>query len=128
VGDADWIRSSVAEVLRLAPDVILANASAMARAAHRATRTVPIVFIGPPDPVEGGLVESLAHPGGNATIWRLRPAVQPSFPIACWNAFGIGLGIVHQHANAPHPVRLLCLDGGRHGASTERELRSRGGR
>jgi putative ABC transport system substrate-binding protein len=67
VDDADWIRSSGAEVLRLAPDVILANASAMAPAAHRATRTVPIVFIGPPDPVADGLVESLAHPGGNAT-------------------------------------------------------------
>jgi putative tryptophan/tyrosine transport system substrate-binding protein len=67
VGDADWIRSSVAQLLQLAPDVILANGGAMALAAQQATRTVPIIFLGPADPVADGLVQSLAHPGGNVT-------------------------------------------------------------
>jgi ABC-type uncharacterized transport system substrate-binding protein len=67
VGDADWIRSTIAQLLRLAPDVILANGGATARAAQQATRTVPIVFLGSADPVADGFVQSLAHPGGNLT-------------------------------------------------------------
>jgi putative tryptophan/tyrosine transport system substrate-binding protein len=67
VGDADWRRSSVTQLLQLAPDVIIANAGAMALAAQQATRTVPIIFLGPADPVADGLVQSLAHPGGNVT-------------------------------------------------------------
>ena len=75
IGDADWIRARMAEVLRLAPDVILTNSGPMSRAAREATSTVPIVFIGPPDPVADGLVASLAHPGGNATGFTV---VEPS--------------------------------------------------
>jgi putative tryptophan/tyrosine transport system substrate-binding protein len=67
VGDADWIRSTVAQLLRLAPDVILANGGATALAAQQATSTVPIIFLGSADPVADGLVQSLAHPGGNLT-------------------------------------------------------------
>jgi putative tryptophan/tyrosine transport system substrate-binding protein len=66
-GDADWIRSAIAEVLRQAPDVVLANGDASVRGAQQSTRTVPIIFIGSGDPVGDGLVQSLAHPGGNLT-------------------------------------------------------------
>jgi putative ABC transport system substrate-binding protein len=52
--------------LREAPDVMLANGDPAAKAAQEATRTVPIIFIAG-DPTGEGLVQSLAHPGGNLT-------------------------------------------------------------
>jgi len=55
------------ELLTLAPDVIIAVATPNVVALQQATRTVPIVFVGVTDPVGAGLVESLAHPGGNTT-------------------------------------------------------------
>jgi putative tryptophan/tyrosine transport system substrate-binding protein len=66
-GDADRIRRYVAELVALAPDVILATGSATVGPLLQATRAVPIVFVGVPDPVGAGFVESLARPGGNAT-------------------------------------------------------------
>src|SRR5262249_31110764 len=51
----------------LAPDVIVTTGSATVGPLLQATRTVPIVFAGVPDPVGAGFVESLARPGGNAT-------------------------------------------------------------
>ena len=54
------------ELVALGPDVILASGDPV-MALHRATRTVPIVFTIISDPVGVGLVESLAHPGGNVT-------------------------------------------------------------
>jgi len=66
-GDADWVRSAAAQVLRQAPDVMLANGDAAVRAAQQSTQTVPIIFIASGDPVGDGLVQSLAHPGGNLT-------------------------------------------------------------
>jgi putative ABC transport system substrate-binding protein len=66
-GDADWIRSAAAQLLRLAPDVILANGTPAAKTMQQASRTVPVIFIAGSDPVVDGLVPSLAHPGGNLT-------------------------------------------------------------
>ena len=66
-GDADRIRKYAAELVALAPDVILANGSAVVAPLLQATRTVPIVFVIVPDPVGAGFVDSLARPGGNAT-------------------------------------------------------------
>jgi putative tryptophan/tyrosine transport system substrate-binding protein len=66
-GDNEWARAAAAELLRRAPDVILANGSSAVRPMQQATRTVPIVFIGGADPVGDGFVKSLAHPGGNLT-------------------------------------------------------------
>jgi putative tryptophan/tyrosine transport system substrate-binding protein len=66
-GDADWVRSATAQVLRQMPDVFIANGDAAAKAARESTRTVPIIFIVGGDPVEDGLVQSLARPGGNLT-------------------------------------------------------------
>jgi ABC-type uncharacterized transport system substrate-binding protein len=67
VGDADWIRSAAAQLLRPSPDVILANGGQAVRPVQRATHTIPIIFIGSTDPVAEGVVRSLAHPGGNVT-------------------------------------------------------------
>jgi putative ABC transport system substrate-binding protein len=58
---------AVIQILRLTPDVILANGGPALTAAQHATRTVPIVFTGVSEPVERGFVTSMARPGGNAT-------------------------------------------------------------
>ena len=66
-GDADRVRKYAAELVALAPDVILTAGSAHVGPLQQATRSVPIVFVQATDPVGGGLVNSLARPGGNAT-------------------------------------------------------------
>ena len=67
LGDAERTRRYAAELVALAPDVILATGSAAAGPLLQATRTVPIVFVIVPDPVGAGFVDGLARPGGNAT-------------------------------------------------------------
>jgi ABC-type uncharacterized transport system substrate-binding protein len=66
-GDPDRIRSHAAELVALAPDVILATGTPVTAALLQATRSVPIVFAQLPDPVANGFVANLAQPGGNAT-------------------------------------------------------------
>jgi len=71
VGDPDRHRKNAAELVALAPDVILAHGSSIMRPLLRVTRNVPIVFVSVADPVGSGFVNSLAHPGGNATGFAL---------------------------------------------------------
>ena len=66
-GDADRMRRYAAELVSLAPDVILVSGGTAVGALLQATRTVPIVFTQTSDPVGAGYVASLARPGGNAT-------------------------------------------------------------
>jgi putative ABC transport system substrate-binding protein len=66
-GDLDRERRLAAELVALAPDVLLAATGPTLEALLQVTRTIPIVFTSVIDPVGSGLVESLAHPGGNAT-------------------------------------------------------------
>jgi hypothetical protein len=66
-GDADRFRRYAAELVALAPDVILATSGTTVPWLLQATRSVPIVFTQTPDPVGAGFVASLAHPGGNIT-------------------------------------------------------------
>jgi putative ABC transport system substrate-binding protein len=70
-GDAGRLRRYAAELVALAPDVILTNGSAGVTPVLEATRTIPVVFAQVTDPVGAGLVESLARPGGNATGFTL---------------------------------------------------------
>ena len=65
--DADRSRTYAAELVALAPDVILASGSQSVAALLQTTRTVPIVFVNVVDPVGAGFVARLARPGGNAT-------------------------------------------------------------
>jgi ABC-type uncharacterized transport system substrate-binding protein len=65
--DADRYRTYAAELVALAPDVILGAGSQSVAALLETTRTVPIVFVNVIDPVGAGFVASLARPGGNAT-------------------------------------------------------------
>ena len=60
-------RKYAAELVALAPDLILANGTTAAGPLLQATRTIPILFVLVLDPVGAGFVDSLARPGGNAT-------------------------------------------------------------
>src|SRR6516165_6017798 len=62
---ADEVRRHAAELVALAPDVILAHGATAVRPLLQATRTVPIVFPVAADPVGGGFVESPRKRGGN---------------------------------------------------------------
>jgi putative ABC transport system substrate-binding protein len=69
--DADRLRRYAAELVALAPDVILANATPSVAALQQATHTVPMVFVNVADPVGAGFVASLARPGRNVTGFLL---------------------------------------------------------
>jgi putative ABC transport system substrate-binding protein len=66
-GDPESIRRHAAELVALAPDVIVTVGSLAPTPVLQATRTIPIVMVNVPDPVGAGWVQSLARPGGNAT-------------------------------------------------------------
>src|SRR3974390_531459 len=66
-GDLDHLRRYAAELIALAPDVIVSVGSVTVAPLQQATRTIPIVFMNVPDPVGAGFVQSMAHPGGNIT-------------------------------------------------------------
>jgi len=66
-GDTESTRKYAAELIALAPDVILASGGTVLGPLLQGTRSVPIVFTQTPDPVAAGFVASLARPGGNAT-------------------------------------------------------------
>jgi putative ABC transport system substrate-binding protein len=65
--DLERARLAAAELLQLRPDVIVCTGTPATLALQQATRTVPIVFVAVSEPVAQGMVQSLAHPGGNLT-------------------------------------------------------------
>jgi len=65
--DTGRIRAHAAELVALAPDVIVTHTTPVIRALRQATSSIPIVVAAVNDPVEQGFVSSLAHPGGNIT-------------------------------------------------------------
>ena len=65
-GNADNIRKYAAELVALAPDVILANSAAVVGPLPQTTKSVPIVFVLVTDPAGADFVDGLARPGGNA--------------------------------------------------------------
>jgi len=66
-GDSERRRKYAAELVALAPDVMVADTSTVVAAVQQTTQTVPTVFAGVIDPVGAGFVASLARPGGNTT-------------------------------------------------------------
>jgi putative tryptophan/tyrosine transport system substrate-binding protein len=94
-------REHAAELAALAPDVILAHGSLTVAAVLQATRTVPIVFPFAVDPVGGGLVDSLARPGGNAT----------GFMIFEFSMGGKWLGLLKQIAPSVTRAAVLRTQG-----------------
>ena len=65
--DVDRERKGAAELVALAPDIILASGTLSVAELQKVSRTLPIVFAAVTDPVGAGFVDSLARPGGNAT-------------------------------------------------------------
>jgi putative ABC transport system substrate-binding protein len=74
-GDINQIQLLAKELVGSVPDVLVGFGQAPTAALQQATRTIPIVFTMPTDPVAEGVVKSLARPGGNATGFF---AVEPS--------------------------------------------------
>src|SRR5262245_52618740 len=66
-GKPERLPELAADLVRLRMNLIIASAVPAAVAAHRATTTIPIIMVNAADPVEAGLVRSLAQPGGNVT-------------------------------------------------------------
>jgi putative ABC transport system substrate-binding protein len=66
-GHAERFQEFAAEMVRLKVDVIVVTTTPAALAVKTATATIPVVFPNAISPVESGVVESLAHPGGNVT-------------------------------------------------------------
>jgi putative ABC transport system substrate-binding protein len=65
--DVARMRGYAAEIVDLAPDVIVAHSNAFLASLRQVNRTIPTVFVQVADPVNSGFVESLASPGGNLT-------------------------------------------------------------
>jgi putative ABC transport system substrate-binding protein len=66
-GDLEILRRYAADLVALAPDVILSVGSVTLAPLQQTTSTIPIVFVNVPDPVGAGFVQSMARPGGNIT-------------------------------------------------------------
>jgi putative ABC transport system substrate-binding protein len=66
-GKTERFPSLVAELVQLKVNVLVSTSSVAVRAAKQASKTLPIVIVTNDDPVATGLVDSLAHPGGNVT-------------------------------------------------------------
>jgi putative ABC transport system substrate-binding protein len=66
-GRASDFRRDATDLVALAPEVLLAYGATTLEPLLQATHTVPIVFVGVPDPVGSGFIDSMAHPGGNTT-------------------------------------------------------------
>lgn len=91
--DAARGRQYAAEIVALAPEVILASGSSVLAPLLQATRILPIVFTVVSDPVAGGFVDSLARPGGNAT----------GFTGRCFHDFGRQ----STHKSVPSPLAAV---------------------
>ena len=70
-GDLDRVRRYAAELVALAPDVILVSSGSALAVLQNVTRTLPIVFVSVSHPVGAGYVASLARPGANTTGFTL---------------------------------------------------------
>ena len=66
-GDASVVRTTVQELMRLTPDMLVTNTNLVTAVVHGEVHTIPIVFISIGDPVGSGFVVNEAHPNGNLT-------------------------------------------------------------
>src|SRR5262245_33966909 len=96
-GDASRAGADATELVGLGPDVIMASSTVSLSAVRPVTNTIPIVFVAVTDPVAGGFVASLAHPGGNIT----------GFTPFEYNIGGKWLQLLKE--TAPHVARVALL-------------------
>ena len=108
----DQLPALAAELVRLPVDVIVAGAAPAPEAAHRATKTIPIVMAGlHQDPVGSGLVASLARPGGNVTGLALEVAEFRGKQLQLLKEALPGLGLVAVLADPANPLHARELRG-----------------
>ncbi len=98
IDNADKVKAAIAELQKHPPDVVVADTSQTVAALLRATPTIPLVFAMIYEPVAQGFVQSLAHPGGNATGFT---AVEASIG-AKW------LGLLSEMAPGLARVAYMC--------------------
>jgi putative ABC transport system substrate-binding protein len=96
-GDADRIREYTAELVALAPDVLIGNGTAALAALRDATRSIPIIFVLVNDPVGQGFIPNLARPGGNIT----------GFSFLEYSMVGKSLEMLRQLAPNVHRVAIM---------------------
>jgi putative tryptophan/tyrosine transport system substrate-binding protein len=96
-GDLERIRAYAAELVSLAPDVIVTSAASAARAVQQQTQTIPIVYTAGGDPAANGLVRNIARPEGNMT----------GFSTAEPSEAGKWLGLLKEAA--PHLARVAVI-------------------
>jgi putative tryptophan/tyrosine transport system substrate-binding protein len=96
-GDADRIRAYTAELVALAPDVLVGNGTPVLTALRDATRSIPIVFVLVNDPVGQGFIANLARPGGNIT----------GFSFLEYSMVGKSLEMLRQLAPNVHRVAIM---------------------
>jgi len=120
-GNPGRLAAAAAELAQLPVDLIATYGTPASRAAKAATSTIPIVMISVGDPVAAGLVQSLAHPGGNITgNTILSPELAPKrlqlikeiFPSASriallWNPDNISNGVILEQLRYAAPGQGL---------------------
>jgi putative ABC transport system substrate-binding protein len=138
-GSDDQLRGFAAELVAAKPDVILATGSPTVVALRQATHAVPIVFVLVADPVGAGFVDSMAHPGGNATgftpfeyniaakwlelLKEIAPQVTRVAVLReATNPGGIGQFVGIQSAASSHGVEVRPIDGGSAADEIERAV------
>ncbi len=110
-GRLEQLADLAAQLAALPVDVILAGGGTLAlEAATRATRTIPIVVPGMADPVQSGLVTSLAHPGGNVTGLALPTTELDAARLRFLKEIVPRLSRVAVLWNPPHPLHGSALD------------------
>jgi len=93
------------EIVGLSPDVVFANSSRLLITLTKATHTIPVVFNSVSDPLEQGIVTSLARPGGNVTGFS-----HPPFSVA-------GKAVQMIKEVAPHVTRIALVTNASNGAA-----------
>jgi putative ABC transport system substrate-binding protein len=108
-GDLSRLAPLAADLVRAGVDVIVTTATPAAKAAQNATRTIPIVAIDPGDPVQVGLVASLAQPGGNITAQSsIAPDLQAK-RLQLLKEIALNISRVAILSNAAIPVAEVAL-------------------
>jgi len=106
IGDAGKMRDYVAELLALSPEVVMAFSNLALAVLKPMAGKVPVVFVGVGDPVGGGFVPSLAHPGGTITGFAGNEGVCLPDPQRC-SMGGKWLEVLKEAA--PHVTRVLTI-------------------
>jgi putative tryptophan/tyrosine transport system substrate-binding protein len=110
-GKLERLPGLASELVRLKMDVIVSGNTSALQALKRATTTIPIIMLGPGDPVAIGLIESLARPGGNITGMTNIPSDLSGKLLDLLKQLVPGLSRVAWLANKANPMNLLSLRG-----------------